>query len=224
MRTAAAILLASLFAAIAILTAVAGWPTQAGATPGAWGAVYGSSFTPVGHTQRYAGAGTVSGPSGASTVVVEACGASGGGQGANTNLEGGGGATGGYAKKTLSVSAADWGKTFTFTVGALGYAGSPPQNGGATSVANGTFSLTLALSALGGQRGQRVTSSAGGTAGGGDVNTTGATGDPGTTDGLGGAPTAGVAITCPGGGNGAPIGGVPVNTNGGAGAVAFSYS
>lgn len=163
-------------------------------------------------------------PSGYSQVIIETWGAGGGGGNgdAGTPARGGGGGSGGYVKKTYALTSANWGQTFTYSVGAGGSA--TPTNGGNTSVTNGTFPTATSLAAGGGHYGIdgtiSTTQGAGGTASGGDVN----------TPGNGGAATSGGAIapnaitqTPGGGGAGGPFSGGPgqPGTNG---RVQFSYT
>ena len=104
-----------------------------------------------------AGSGTHTIPSGYTTGIFEAwgaTGASGGGDPAGST-QGGGGASGSYCRSSFAVAAAG-GETVAYVVG-LG-------PGGASSISSGTFSLTK-MNAPGGGNGGAATISAGGTAG-----------------------------------------------------------
>ncbi len=124
--------------------------------------------------------GAVTIPVGATDLVVEAWGGGGGGGFGRDDLSGfgGGGGAGGYSKKTLVLSGDD-GKTILYTAGAAGTGSNtvdPGNTGGTSVVSSGTYLLT-ALQSFGGQGGLSDGSGnqgAGGTATGGDTNTTGA--------------------------------------------------
>lgn len=159
-------------------------------------------------------------------VVIEGWGGgagSGGGNSAGGGTAGSGGGGGGYFLKTLTVTA---GQSIAYSVGAGGTGGSygnPGSNGtagGTTTVDGGTYT------ANGGAAGQTASTGtpAGGTASGGDINTTGGSGGGAvsTTGGTGGSsPNGGASIagTLPNAGSAAsgnaPGGGAP----GGAGGV-----
>lgn len=178
---------------------------------------------------------------------IEAWGAASGAGGGGAPGLGGGSGAGGYSKKTVTALAGD---TITYRIGARGTGGA----GGAINGVNGNAALpfgnptaekttgafTLSIFANPGARGNRGTSIAngtggnGGTASGGDVNTTGGAGTGaggvggsspnGGTGGTGGAPTSvGGDGNAPGGGGGG--GGLQVKGGDGAnGKAQFTYN
>jgi hypothetical protein len=81
-------------------------------------------------------------PIGATQVVVQGAGASGsGGAGAGSGCiiaASGGGRAGGYFKKTIALTSANWGQTMSYNVGTGGAASSDP---GTASSASGSRSL-----------------------------------------------------------------------------------
>lgn len=137
----------------------------------------GNNFVAVTNTYTSGTAQTETVPNGASQVVIDLWGPGGGGGGSDdVGSDGGGG--GGYCRKTISLVG---GGTFTWTVGAIGTGGprfDPGTAGGQTKVDNGTYGTTVTLRANGGDPGLRNGTSpgAGGTASGGDTNTSGTTG------------------------------------------------
>jgi hypothetical protein len=157
------------------------------------------------------GSGTVTIPAGQASVVIEAWGGGGGGgRGTATpfdgEVEGGGGGGGGYSKRTIALTGGDAGKTLLYSVGA-GAEGSntidPGNTGGTSTVASGTFILTslIANGGTGGTSNGTEIQGSGGTASGGDTNTTGNGGALFTSEGA--AARAGDAgLSAGGGGNG----------------------
>lgn len=128
-------------------------------------------------------------PSNTTALLIEVLGPGQGGDGATgypTFTAGAAGQPGGYSSKSLTLTSADWGKTFIFTVGQGGLGGQGGQGGGfggtggaglpASTVMNGTDSQTVSMTANGGASG------APGTATGGTTNTTGG----GSSGGAGG--------------------------------------
>lgn len=169
-------------------------------------------------------------PSGASRVVIEVWGGGGGGGTGDSVAPnyGGGGGSGGYVRRTVSLTSSNWGQTFTYTVGA---GGASDAIGGDSTVASGTFSGSVSLSAIGGNAGENGTTGrqgSGGLASGGDVNTAG-NGDGGVTRTGAGAPNgggnvaAGTGSTPGGGGGGGSLSG-GAGGKGGAGRIIFAYT
>jgi hypothetical protein len=183
-----------------------------------------------GATDTYATAGTFTEtiPAGASNVTIECWGASAGGAGGNgSGLIGEGGASGGYSRTTQVLTSANWGQTYSVTIGAAGAggaAGAHPAGGagGMSSVATGTKTITTLIDNGGGVS-TYAGGSAGGTASGGTItNTTGNSVAPnGVT--TGGAGIVGVNGTGTAGGQG----GLTTSSNGangGAGLAIFKYT
>ena len=221
--------------------------TLAGIASGAiaFSNLYGkSSFTPVTRTYT-SGSGTETIPTGASQVVIEVWGAGGsGGRGSTlcVSIYGGGGGSGGYVKKTFSLTSGNAGQTFNYSVGTGGApnTGNGLPGGNSTS-SQGTFGTAFSLTAGGGAGGTGQTvpfnGGTGGSATGGDVNTSGNPGQDGSlgtggsapNGGAGGAGPVGSGLpgngTAPGGGGGG--GNFSPRTNGasgGSGTVKFSYT
>lgn len=200
-----------------------------------------AAFSPVTNTYN-AVSGTETIPAGAAVLVIEIWGGgSGGGRGSELfdAIEGGGGGGAGYSKKTLALTAADWGKTLTYVAGpggARGIAGLPDgQPGQNSSVNNGTLAAAVAMAANAGTGGARgATGGAqgnGGTASGGDINTSGegtnlVASSVGGSSANGGAAqaTQGAAGNAPGGGGGGGDIGPGDGGNGAAGRAKFSYT
>lgn len=116
-------------------------------------------------------------PSNVSQLTVVAIGGGGGGSRRSTGT-GFGGGSGAFVKKTVKVSSSAWGSTVTYAIGSagLGRTGSAGSGtaGGATTVTS--TSLSINISAGGGQPGTTSGPGAGGTASGGDTNQTGVDG------------------------------------------------
>ncbi len=113
-------------------------------------------------------------PAGVTSVVIKLWGGGGGSGGGGYIETGGGGGGGGYASKTLTVSG---GQVLNFTVGAGGVAGGYvgfPINFVAGTPGNSSTHSTI--TAGGGTGGDDGGFGFGGTASGGDVNTTGQNG------------------------------------------------
>lgn len=179
------------------------------------------------YTNQAAAVDTV--PSGYSQAVIEGWGEGGhGGAGYGTIPSenfwgGGGGSAGGYFRKTIAITSADWGKTIDI---------SATNVAAATVVSSGTLSIPT-LTANIGVAGGAASSGSGGTAGtpggsasGGDVNTTGPSGTAGAfqSNGNGGAGTSGVyGGPYGGGGFGGVAGGSPGGSGQSAG-VTIHYS
>lgn len=165
-------------------------------------------------------------PYGYAQLQIAAQGGGGAGVGGDLSSARGGGGSGGCAVKTLALTAADWGKTFVYTVGpggagqveyVAGHAGSP------STVAAGTDPQSVSLT--GGPGGGASASGVGaaGAASGGSVNTSGNPGaaPTGLNGGQGGAAVACVGAGAGPGGAGALAG---PGLSGGAGQVVFKYS
>ncbi|RTK96716.1 MAG: hypothetical protein EKK64_03145, partial [Neisseriaceae bacterium] len=188
------------------------------------------------------GSGNWTVPAGITSVQIELWGGGGGGgsggagSGANGASGGGGGA---YCKKTLTVTP---GQTISYTVGSGGTKGTNEGNGGngGSSTANsGAYTAGGGYGGLGGEDDNTI-ATLGGTATGGDINTTGGSSTPvasgnnggkggdspnGGTGGIGGVGgLVGANGNAPGGGGG---GGSKTDSDGGTGAsgrVSFSYT
>lgn len=174
-------------------------------------AVVAVGFTPVTNTyDNLTGSETV--PSNATTLVVEVYGP--GGVGRTLNVAGGiGGGGGGYSKKTLTIASADWSQTIPYNS-----TNTVSSTAGSKVLTNGTINLT----ANSGQSG--LAGGAGGTASGGDVNTTGSAHGAGSSGGAAAGPAGGAGGTQPGpdgvipGGGGAGAN-TSIGETGGSGAV-----
>lgn len=185
-----------------------------------------SGFDPI--TRTYdSGAGTETIPNGASQVAISVWGA--GGRGGDGDIEtltaGGGAGSGGYVLKTFTLTASDWGKTFSYVVGSA--------SGGNSTVVNGTFGTSTNLAANGGSNGNDGNvgglQGTGGTASGGDTNTAGNPTSPAVSRSGSGAPNGGgntaadVGTTPGGGGAGGSLGGSSGQV-GANGRVQFAYT
>ena len=128
--------------------------------------------------QVFTSSGTWTKPSGIKLVVMEVQGAGGSGSEYGNNDYVCAGSGGGYAKKLLDVSSIS---TSTITVGAGGAAATTGagSNGGSSSWADGTNTVT-GSGGTGGNVSVANTDIAGGSATGGDINITGATGSGGS--------------------------------------------
>ncbi len=186
----------------------------------------------VSSTTYNSGSGNFTVPSGIYVIVIEGWGAGGGGGGGGdggANQAASGGAQGGYFRKTITVSPGD---LIAYVVGSAGTGGAinfDGTDGGATTVDGGTYT------ANGGAKGLSASSAttAGGTASGGYINTTGLNGSGrassvaggnggggalgGSGDGVAGANAVAPANGGGGGGKNAAGG------NGANGRVTFSY-
>jgi hypothetical protein len=143
----------------------------------------------------------------------------------------GGGGSGAYTKKTIPLSAPDWNKTISYSVGPGGNAGliaTPILGtcGTPTVVSSGTYTIPTPISGGGGLRGVFATGGGGGTTSGGDVGSLcGNAGSPNLSPTVGGP--GGAARTSPSGSGGAGGPGGPSandGTAGGSGFVYFSWS
>ena len=157
----------------------------------------GQAFSPVTHIYSAHGSFTETIPAGASSVVIEVWGATGGGgngSGTGCNVKGGGGGgSGGYSRSSSMSVLGHSGQTMAYTVGTGGSSGS---SGVASTVSSGTFTIASTLNGGGGAGGGVGTGGlggAGGSASGGSVNTIGNTGDSGGLGNLGG--NGGLAVT-----------------------------
>lgn len=193
-----------------------------------------AAFSPVTNTYNSGTGATETIPTNASQVVIEEWGPGGGGAGGDSGggQVGPGGASGAYVKKTIALTSADWGKTFTYTVGPSVAGGAALTNGStgvATTCVNGTYGTAVNLSAGPGAGGQSgVGRGSGGTATGGDTNTNGNGGGgilrPGLGAPNGGGDSATAAGTAPGGGGaGGSVAG-SVGQASAAGRVKFAYT
>lgn len=210
---------------LAIAAALAIMDSTAGATPISWG-LPGTAGIQVTHIYTSGIGATETIPNGASQVVIEDCGAGGGG-GTNNGAGGAGGGSGGYVLKTLSLTSANWGQTFTYTIAPGAAGGSSPGNNpgssaGTTAVANVTFPTTVGLLAGGGAAGLAAGGSpgSGGTASGGDTNTPGNTG----IAFAGGFAAGIVGVNCTTGVGGSGAANPTSGASGGGGTVAFAYT
>jgi hypothetical protein len=181
-------------------------------------------------------------PNFATKLVIEAWGGgAGAGKGrSTTSRDGGGGGSGGYSSVTYTILPGDWLKTFTYSVAASVSGGtsdvSQAPNGNNTTVANGTFTTALSITAGGGAGGQPGQGTGfcgtGGTATGGTTNTAGLPASSTLTNLGKGAPNGGGDQSSNGSNGTTPGGGgcggaFPVNGNGGGGAagrVRFTYT
>lgn len=201
----------------------------AAAVPGAWTVI--GNFVPVQHILTSSGTETV--PVGPTQAILELWAPGGAGGAGTIGLQnGGGGSSGSYGTKTLTLTPSDWGKTFTCTLGSPG-TGATLSDGtagtGPNTLVNGTDAQTVNISANFGLGGQY--SSNGGAGGaapsagtGGTTNTAGNAGQPrGGSPGAGGAAVVGGAtgLSAGGGGSGASVG---AGNSGSGGQCAFTYS
>lgn len=126
----------------------------------------GLTFQPIVHTYS-SGSGTETIPNGAGQVVIEDSGAGQGGQGGTGISLSSPGHDGGKATKTIALMGTDWGKTFSYSVGAGGAGGASGGGtgsaGGNSTVTNGTFGTSVSMSGQGGQVAGDGTASGGGT-------------------------------------------------------------
>lgn len=173
----------------------------------------------AGHGQNYyntPGAISFTVPAGVTLITAEnwGGGAGGGGVGVGGNGSAGGGGAGGYARKRISVTP---GQVLTGIVGAKGLGGAP----GGTGASGGTTSFGGIITCTGGTGGSpnpTGNGGGGGTATGGDINSTGGAGTAGAAGasvngGPGGASSFGGA----GGGGGFGIAGPGAGPGGGGG-------
>ena len=186
------------------------------------------SFTPVLNNYNTPGSFTETIPVGASTLTIEAFGASGGGNrgegtgcGAAFGAQGG---SGGYCLTIINVAAAN-GQTINFTVGVAGII---TGNGAASTVSSGTFSIITITAGGGGGAltpgGSAVGGLAGTAFGGINTNTSGNAGANGSVMGGGGTGNGIVGINGTGaqGGQGG-LGMTQPGRVGGPGRVIFQY-
>lgn len=154
------------------------------------------------------GSGTDTVPAGATQVVISMNGRGGNGQ-SNSPAPGAGGGGGGNCIKTSAVSG---GQTFSYSL---------VTN---STVTSGSPSVSLAANV--GSNGAGLVGGPGGSASGGDTNTTGS---PGSNSVAGGAsPNGGATQTTPGGAGNAPggggAGGIGTSGSGAPGQITFSYT
>jgi hypothetical protein len=174
-------------------------------------------------------------PSGAKSARIRIYGGGGGG-GYNTGAASGGGGAGGFVQKFVTFTAADVGKLFTYTVGALGTGKAAGSNGSGVSGGNTTLTTSdmsftnLNLAANGGVGGATLAGSAGGSASGGDINVAGGAGivsSGGTASGPEGGPGGGIpgiaGLDYGGGGAGGTNSGAIPGSNGAVGYVVIDY-
>jgi hypothetical protein len=191
------------------------------------------------------GAGTISIPSGFTSLTIEVWGGGGGG-GFGTvtysgfpefepqDAPGGGGGSGAYSKTIVAIGGGDTGKTIAYSVGAKGAGGvlGNPVGyaGGTSSASSGTFTIDemICTGGNGGYGGLGVNGGrqgTGGTATGG--NTTNTNGNGGAVyDQSGATAIAGVnSLTGGAGGNGGdPVEGGSAGSDGSNGRVRFTFS
>lgn len=117
------------------------------------------------------GSGTETVPYGATSCIIDVWAGGGGGQKASPS-DGTGGGAGGYSRKTVAVSG---GQTFSYSVGAGG-AGKITTNGVGADGNNSTVSSAAPSVSITCNKGLGGTPGTGGTASGGDTNTTGGNG------------------------------------------------
>lgn len=109
--------------------------------PSGWQQFFGG-FSPITYdtSTNIAASGTVTIPSGATTLVLEVWSGGGGGGCASAGIDGYGGGGGGYSKTTFTVSSAA-GKTIQYSRGAKGTGGLNPAgygtNGGSSTASSG---------------------------------------------------------------------------------------
>ena len=184
----------------------------------------------VARTYNSGTAATETVPSGASRLVIEMWGGGGaGGAGDPGTDPGGGGGGGGYCLKSIALTAANWGQTLTYSVGAGGVAGG---DGGSSTVGNTTLSISFTMTAVGGEAGSVSyigSQGFGGTAVGGDTNTSGEGGGvmlrTGAASPNGGASTPSGNGNAPGGGGaGDRFSGSVLAGDGGSGRIKFTYT
>lgn len=158
---------------------------------GTWRLVY-AAFSPTQYTFT-SGSGTVTIPTGATTLTIELVAGGGGSSDSGYTASYAAGAGGGsYCRSVYTVSSA-WGQTINYSVGPPGShnINNNGLNGQPCTATSGTFTIT-AMTANGG--GGAAANGAGGTATGG--NAVNATGSTGTNLGAGGlAPNDGVYIS-----------------------------
>jgi len=167
----------------------------------AWSAA-GGGFNSL---QVFTSSGTWTRPSDITKVVMHVVGAGGAGGGGRVsyNYAGQGGAAGGTAIKFLDVSSIS---TSTITVAAVvsgPAADVDGSDGGASSWADGTNTVT-GSGGEGGRNGGNNISQAGGAASGGDINSPGAYGDTGGPGGNIGSQDSGPGAVCANGFGGGP--------------------
>ncbi len=125
--------------------------------------------------QTFTSSGTWTKPSGVTKVIVEVQGAGGAGGSSGSSADAmNNGSGGGYAKKFLDVSSIS-SSTITVGSGGAGSGSTTGNNGGASSWADGTNTLT-GNGGMGARYDNYNTSSLGGTATGGDLNIKGTNG------------------------------------------------
>lgn len=177
-------------------------------------------------------------PGGKTSVVIKAWGGGGAGAGAvysgHWAFSGGGGGGGGYSEKTISVAPGD---TFTLTVAdqVTGLVNVNGPDGNASTVTGTVSGGSVNMSAGGGLGGQLVgTGGVGGTASGGDTNTSGSAGAAnggaggaagGSGGGSGGSANGGSGSVPGGGGGGVNAASYSLpGGNGARGQVSFTYT
>lgn len=190
-----------------------------------------ASFVPVTRTYQTGGAGVETIPVGATLLVIEVWGGSGGGGMGASNpcvgLDGSGGGSGGYSRSSMTVTGFG-GRTINYVSGARGVNagttfGADGTAGTQSSVGSGTFSMPgMTAGGGGGGNGAGGAAGVGGNAGTGG-NVANSAGHAGIVSGAGGAGVVGVNGTGPDGGNGKNAG-ILNPSNGGYGLILFKYT
>lgn len=182
-----------------------------------------SCFTPF-NQQFTSGSGSVTVPTGASSLTIYVVG--GGGKGGSGRQSGdpgggGGGGSGGNSSITRAISSGDWGGTLGYSVGA----GSTGANAGTSTSSGSVAAGSAALSSTGGSDGQPGAGGGGsGGAGGTPAGNSGSAGGSGSSGlgGSGGAAPRGDGYGA--GGKGGNASGSQAGTAGVGGEVIFQWS
>ncbi len=188
--------------------------------------VGGANFAPITRDYATGTAATETIPTGAAQMIVAGWGGGAGGShgtGVGCSADNGGaGGAGAYCEKTFALTAADWGQTLTYSVGAPG---GVDLDGGNSTLVNGTFSTSVNISANGGQHGRiNEVGGGGGLASGATTNTNGTAGT-GTASDPGPAGVVGQDGSSYGaGGNASAVGTGNLGTAGAVGHWRFKYS
>lgn len=138
-----------------------------------------NNFAPITNTYTTGTAATETIPSGAVQVIIEGW-AGGGGGGKKTGTgcslqQGADGANGAYWKITRTLNGTNWGQTLTYTVGlaGVGQGNAGSNDGGNTTLVNGTFGTAVNCSAGNGGGAINLSGGVGNPATGGDTNVAG---------------------------------------------------
>jgi len=201
-------------------------PVWGASTVAAGGYLYSAGGNALnGQVLDTAGAGTLTIPTGVTSITIKAWGGGGGsGGGGGGTGTGGAGGGGGYLTETITVTPGEVLTTYVGgggqggTAGGTGLPGAAGGGGGYTSLYRGSTMLAIAAGGGGGGGGRSTNTTSGG-AGGAGGGTTGVTGgvSGGLTGGGGGTPTAGGA-----GGTGGNAGAAGTSLTGGGGGDAIA--